>query len=156
MKTYIWAFDLSLSCTGISIFDDDGSIVFINSIDTRREEGHSGKLKYIADVILPLKEIYKPSIAIIEKGFTRFNTSTQVIFRVHGLINYLFYDVKQVYYEATMVKKTITGKGNVTKEELRDAIWRKYPAVVFSNLDESDSFAVGLCYLYEKGILSNA
>jgi Holliday junction resolvasome RuvABC endonuclease subunit len=147
---YIFAFDLSLSCSGITIFSNDGTPVLVTSIDTKSEKETSGKLKLIADKVLELKDKYKTNLIVLENGFTRFNTSTQQIYRVHGLINYLFWDIEQIYYAPTTVKKVVGGRGNMDKKEIRDVVMSKYSDVEFKNYDESDSFSVGLCYFMKR------
>ena len=87
MKKYIYALDLSLNSTGICIFTDDGKFVEILTIDTHSEKETKLKLKQIGSDFIKLINTYPPSKIIIEQGFTRFNASTQAIFRVHGLVN---------------------------------------------------------------------
>jgi len=150
---YIYAFDLSLNCCGISIFDNDGTIVKILSIETKSEKEHSGKLKIIADHLKELKREYEPSKAIFEKGFSRFAASTQAIFKTVGLVQYLFYDVEQLFYSPASVKKVVGGRGNMKKEELQKIILKKYPSLRFDNFDQSDSVAVGLTYFIKNGVI---
>ena len=152
MKKYIWAFDISLSRTGVSIFSEDGKFIDVFSIDTTKIDSLGGKLKFIGDTILKFKEKYPAKKIVIEQGFTKYNISTQAIFRVNGLVNYLFWDVENVYYAATTIKKCITGRGNAKKEEVREMILKNYPSVRFDNLDQSDSFSVGLCFLKKNGL----
>ena len=147
---YILCLDLSLSNTGIVVFDEYGNWVKLQSIDTHKDEGHPLKLKHIADDLIKIKKKYKPSLVVIEQGFTRFNRSTQALYKVHGLVNYLFSDVEQLYYASTSVRKKVLGKGNVNKKELQDFINQEYPEVPFDDLDQSDAFALGLCYFKEK------
>ena len=151
-KKYIFAFDLAMSVTGITIFDNDANVIEITSVDTKAGKTHPLKLKIIADFVLELKKKYPPDKIIIERGFYRFAASTEAVFRVHGVINYLFWDVPQILYPPMTVKKVVGGKGNLKKEELRDIIEKEYK-VSFSNTDESDSFAVGICSLKSKGII---
>ena len=152
MGKYIFAFDLAMSVTGITNFDNDANVIEITSVDTKAGKTHPLKLKIIADFVLELKKKYPPDKIIIERGFYRFAASTEAVFRVHGVINYLFWDVPQILYPPMTVKKVVGGKGNLKKEELRDIIEKEYK-VSFSNTDESDSFAVGICYLKSKGII---
>ena len=152
MEKYVFAFDLAMGSTGITIFRDDASVVLVTSIDTKKEEGHPKKLKKIADFVLDLKNKYPPNKIIIERGFYRFNTSTQAIYRVHGVIQYLFSEFPQIFYPPIKVKKVVGGKGNMKKDELRKIIEKKYD-MVFSNNDESDSFAVGICHFIKEGII---
>jgi Holliday junction resolvasome RuvABC endonuclease subunit len=152
---YIYAFDLSLSCTGVTIFSNEGVPILIESFETKSEKQTSGKLKLIADKVLELKEKYEPEKIILEGCFTRFNTSTQQIYRVHGLINYLFWEFPQIYFQPMSVKKQVGGRGNMKKDEIQKIILEKYPDINFENTDQSDAFSVGLCYFIKEGVLKN-
>jgi len=78
--------------------------------------------------------------------------STQVIYRVHGICNLIYYKFEQIYYPPKTVKEAIL-KGDATKKQVQDTIKNKYPNVVFKNEDESDAFAVGLTYFIKTGKL---
>jgi crossover junction endodeoxyribonuclease RuvC len=151
--TYVYALDLSLNSTGIGIFTNDGQVVKLLTIDTKSEKEDKLKLSAIGKAFSILIRNYKPSVVIIEQGFSLFNRSTQAIFKVHGLANYMFSDFEQIYYPATTVKKEITGKGNATKEEVRKEILKKYPEVEFASLDESDAYAVAMTFFLKTGVL---
>lgn len=154
MKTYVYALDLSLNSTGICIFTNDGCFVKAITIDTHNEKETKLKLKAIGNMFISLIKEYIPSVVVIEQGFTRFNTSTQMVFRVHGLANFIFSEYEQIYYPASDVKKTIGGKGNITKEELRTIILKEYPNITFKSLDESDAFALAKTYFIRRGNLN--
>jgi Holliday junction resolvasome RuvABC endonuclease subunit len=149
---YIFALDLSISCTGVSIFEESSRLVLISHIKTNPKDSHGVRLKNIAEYILDLRKCYPSRLAIIERAFSQHNISTQVLYRVHGLINYLFYDCEQIYYAPTSVKQTITGNGKASKEELKNVILEKYPNIKFKNNDESDSVAIGLTYFIKNNI----
>ena len=151
-KKYIYGLDLSMSCTGVSIFDKDGNIQFICNIPTKDKDTHGKRLKVIADKFLELKEKYPPDKIIIERAFSRFNTATAVLYRVHGLVSYLFWDVEQIYYTPKTIKMNIL-KGNATKKQIQQTINSVYPNIVFNCEDESDSFSVGINYFIEHNIL---
>lgn len=168
ISEYIWAFDLSMDDSGIAIFDNKANPIHVYSIKTNKKQTHGERLKYIADKILELREKYPTKIIVIERGFSRFNTSTQVIYRVHGLINYLFADCKQVYYPPKKVKSFILN-GNATKKQLREEIKRRYPDIEFNKIEkknkktkqitieenenESDAVAVGLTYFIDHKLI---
>ena len=151
--TFLCALDLSLSNTGISIFTNDGRFVECLSIDTKAGKTTAQKLKIIGDRLLSLNNDYDFDVIIMEQGFSRWNISTQMLYRVHGLAQYIFNDVEQVYLAATTIKKEITGKGNAKKEQVRDAILDIYPDVNFMDLDQSDSYAIAITYLKRKGVI---
>jgi Holliday junction resolvasome RuvABC endonuclease subunit len=137
--------------TGVVIFDlNTYQPVYIGSIPTNSKHTHGKRLYTIGQELVKLKDTYKPSVVTIERGFSRFNTSTQVIYRVHGLCNYLFHDTEQVYYPPKKVKEAII-RGDATKKLVQKIINNAYPDVKFSDEDQSDAFAVALCWLINKG-----
>jgi len=150
MKKYIYALDLALNYTGVCIFSDDGSLIYKTTIETNKEKDTPRKLKLIGDSFLKLIKEYKPSVVVIEEGFSRFNRSTQQLFKCHGVVSYIFWEYPQVYIPASTVKKTIGGKGNIKKEELQKIIKWEYPEIEFNSMDESDAFALGQTYFIEQ------
>src|SRR5690554_666901 len=106
-----------MECSGLAIFKEDGTPELVTSIPTKQKESHGKRLKTIADKIYELRKIYPTKTIVIERGFSRFNTSTQVIYRAHGLINFLFEDCEQIYYPPKKVKEAILN-GNATKKQL--------------------------------------
>ena len=69
-----------------------------------------------------------------------------MLYRVHGLAQYIFYNIEQIYYHATTVRATVMKKGNANKEELRNFILNKYKNLKFDDDDQSDAYALGLCH----------
>jgi Holliday junction resolvasome RuvABC endonuclease subunit len=148
MDKYIWGLDLSMSNSGVAILDGCKP-VFIGSIPTKDKDTHGVRLKYIYDYLDALKDKYPPEVVCIERGFSRYNTSTAVLYRVHGCVNMLFYDVKQIYYPPKKVKEAIV-KGTAKKEEIMNKILEWFPYLDFHCDDESDALAVALTYLIKE------
>lgn len=141
---YFYGLDLSLTNSGISIFEQSGKYIKVTSIkiDVKKPRGY--RLHQIFTKLNNLKNEYPPGIIYIENCFSRFNKSTQALYEVRGITELVFCDVEIVFLAPTSVKKFITGNGKADKKEVLDKIKFKYPDIVFKNLDESDSFAVGL------------
>lgn len=139
--------------TGVTIFDlNTFKPVLITSISTshfKKSATHGQKLKYIEDELINISKDYHPKVICIERGFSRFNTSTQVIYRVHGVVNKLFHDYEQIYYPPKTVKEAIC-RGDATKKYVKETILKVFPGIEFNNEDESDSFAVALTYLIKN------
>lgn len=156
MAKYIYGLDLSMSCSGVTIYDlDSKSFVIVDSIKTKDKDQHGTRLHMQRNFLEDYMKEYPPYEVAIEKGFSRFNKSTQVVFRVHGVANELYHEYEQYYYTPNMVKKTITENGRASKEEVASEIIKKYPELRFNNDDESDSCAVLLTHLkkrYKVGI----
>jgi Holliday junction resolvasome RuvABC endonuclease subunit len=164
MSKYLWGLDLSLTCTGLTIYDlDKKEFIYIGSFDTEKirlkkaEKDNdiylnAKKLKQKYDWLMELKEQYPPSIVAIERGFSRYNASTQTIYRVHGMVNLMFHDLPQIYYPPKSVKEAIY-KGDATKAQVQKIIKNNFIDVEFANEDESDSFAVALTYLIKHDLI---
>lgn len=149
----IIAFDLSISCSGYSIFNDDGKFIETGHVETNEKLSTPLRLQDIAKEFKKLKKEHKPKLIVIEKGFYRFATATQQVYRVHGITNLIFYNIEQKEIEATSVRKLVTGRGNINKEELNNYISKEYPKVKFENYDEMDSFALGIAYFKREGVI---
>jgi len=139
-----------MESTGFCIFNEDMIPVLIDSIPTKKSQSHGKRLKVIAVKMAELKTNYPTKTIVIERGFSRFNMATQVIYRVHGVCNLLFYDCEQIYYPPKTVKEAILG-GNATKKQIAEEIKKRYPDLVFKTDDESDSVAVGITYFIKTG-----
>ena len=149
----IITFDLSLSNSGIAIFNDAGECIKLLSIDTNKGDTYPKRLKHIEKEFLKLRRAYKPDRIVFEESFTRFNKSTQAIYRVRGLAELVFYRAKQYCYHATTIRKEVLGKGNAKKEDVYNYACVTYPQLKFEDYDQSDAFAIGLCYFKRKGVL---
>jgi crossover junction endodeoxyribonuclease RuvC len=143
---YIWGLDLSLSNSGIAIFDEQGIPVCVFSIKTNSKEEHKFRLKQIGKTLLKYKKKYPPKEMIIENAFTRFNKATQALYRVRGLVEYLFWDISMTFLAPTTIKKIITGSGKGEKTDIENSIRKLYPEIQFKNNDESDALAAGTTY----------
>lgn len=157
---YIYGLDPSLKNSGVVIIDKDTKeVVYVGGIRTDNIKDYKNlpeemrnpkKLRFIYEELIKLTRKYPPSVAVIERGFTRFNKSTQVVFRVHGIFNLVFSEVDNIYYPAKTIRETLY-KGNATKEEVAD-ILSKHLNITFNSDDESDAMAVAYAYLVKNGL----
>nr|DAD56683.1 MAG TPA: RuvC [Caudoviricetes sp.] len=157
---YIYGLDPSLKNSGIVIIDKDTKeVVYVGGIRTDNIKDYKNlpeemrnpkKLRFIYEELIKLTRKYPPSVAVIERGFTRFNKSTQVVFRVHGIFNLVFSEVDNIYYPAKTIRETLY-KGNASKEEVAD-ILSKHLNITFNSDDESDAMAVAYAYLVKNGL----
>jgi crossover junction endodeoxyribonuclease RuvC len=144
---YIYGLDISMSNTGIVIFEENGNPIKALSIPTSTKNGsHGRRLKIIADVFLELRRKYPTNLIVLESGFSRHAVSTQVIYRVRGLIDYIFYDCQEIEFAPSSIKKMVVGNGRADKEEVRKIVSTKFPQLLFNNDDESDAAGTILCY----------
>jgi len=141
-----------MESTGFCIFNENLNPVLIDSIPTKKSQSHGKRLKVIYDKMAELRDEYPPKVVVIERGFSRFNMATQVIYRVHGICQLAYHDIENIYYPPKTVKEAILG-GNATKKQVQEEIKKRYPDLVFKTDDESDAMAVGLTYFIKTGKL---
>lgn len=149
---YLYAFDLSMKCSGLVIFDiDTFEPKVVTSFPTKDRWTHGKRMNQLYEGIKKYSKEYPVYEIAIERGFSvpGRNNDTQAVFRVHGLINWLYHKYEQTYYPPKSVKAAIL-TGNSSKEALAKKMMIHYPEVKFANNDESDAFAVGLCHLIKK------
>lgn len=140
-----------MSNSGIAIFDiENFKPIYITSIKTNPKHDYGQRLHTQRNSIKELIRQYPPYEIAIEKGFTRFNKSTQVIYRVVGVFNEVLHSYSQFYYTPTSVKKTIANNGQAKKEVIQDKILKVFPNIEFNNQDESDAVAVAITHLVHK------
>jgi Holliday junction resolvasome RuvABC endonuclease subunit len=149
----ILSLDISLSRTGYCVFNKNGELIETGSIPTNDKAGLQQRLKVIGDFFIEIKHKFSPKVVVMEQCFTRFNKATQILYRVHGVLNYLFSDCEQVYYTTQSIKKRVLGKGNATKEDVWKHVMGLGYVDIFKNFDETDSFVAGVCYLKERGVI---
>lgn len=147
----IYGLDLSISSTGVSIINESQDIVYLGSVQTPSSWPIGKRLHKIRTFLKRLQEEYPPSVICIERGFSRFNHSTQVLYTTHGIALELFHEYECLYFPPNQVKKAVTGKGNANKKIVRDAIQGRYPEQKIKNFDESDAVGVALMYYYKDG-----
>lgn len=150
-KKYILALDLSLSNTGGCIFEENGNPISVFSIPTSHRLSTGERLKIIADKLFEKKIYYNFDVIVLEAGFSRFSISTQQLFRCHGIANYVFYNIKQIYFAPSSIKKIVGGNGKTEKKEIRRIVEKKYSYLNISNEDESDAVSIGMAYFMTKG-----
>ena len=143
---YIYGLDLSIANTGVVIMNKDKEIIFLDSVTTPSKQPMGVRLHIIREYFKELIEKYPPKVVCIERGFTRFNNVTQILFRVHGVINELFYEYKQIYYAPTSIKKKLTGNGKAKKKQVLDAVKELYKDIDIKNYDEADAIGIALMY----------
>lgn len=150
MKEYVLALDISMSCTGYSVFDLDQNLIDYGHIVTKSKLSHGQRLKLIYSQLNKIAKKYKPKVLILERGFSLRNKSTQAIYKVHGIVEMLFSESIPIYYAPTTVKKVVAGNGRGEKLDVQNAILEIYPQCKFGNFDESDSVAIGVTYFREE------
>lgn len=143
-KTYTLGIDPSLTSTGWTV-RESGNVIGLGKITTSRNSkieqiiDEDNRVNYICDELLSIAKAYnisqvKMENQFINKGKGNKNTIGGVlgIIKLKGAIvrTFNFMRCNIIYHEPSVVKKSITGKGNAKKEEVADMIIK-----VFANND---------------------
>lgn len=137
---YLWGLDVSLTCTGIAIYDlDNDKWAYIGHYRTDKVKQRAGtyldgaKLRLITDHLYELLKEYPPMIIGIERPFihTRNHRASEMIYLAHGAILTLISNYP-VEYVAIKSAKALIIHGNATKAEVSEAILKVYPELTFS------------------------
>lgn len=157
----ILAMDLSLSCPAfavIKVVNGVPEVVYLSHVKTNAKKSHGYRLFQIWDEMKMIYELHPDIDEVVrEKGFSRFPAVTQTLFKVVGISDACAYkhgfDVVHEYAPTT-VKKTISGSGKGTKDNVAECISIYISTNIdFKTDDESDAVAVGLTHLIKKKAL---
>lgn len=136
--------DATFSCEGYGVIQNKPS----TSLTQRLHFLHENLCQLIKD--------YTPHEAVVEKIFVNKNPSSTlklgmargVCLLVPGLFKIPVWE-----YNATAVKKSITGNGHATKHDVSSMVCRYFSQAVPEQLDANDALALGLCHVYHKDTL---
>jgi crossover junction endodeoxyribonuclease RuvC len=161
MTEYFLGLDLSLTSPGfalISLTDGNPKLLSTYSLKTSSKEFDGDRLRKILNELKWYIDNHEETEGLLdgimkEKGFTRFATETQKLYKVHGVVELLLAGREVEEIAPTSVKKMITGNGKATKQEVQDKVCEMLGVKksVFKNDDESDAAAVILSVLKKRG-----
>lgn len=157
----ILAMDLSLSCPAFAVVSVKNGVAELHHLshlktDTKKTHGYR-----LFQIYNHMDNIYKehPDLdeVVREKGFSRFPSVTQTLFKVVGIsdvcANRNGIDVI-TEYAPTTVKKTISGTGKGSKEDVARCVNIYFGTdIKFKTDDESDAVAVAITHLLKKKAL---
>jgi len=151
-------FDLSLSDTGWAVVEfrnGDFRVVKHGHIPTIKRKGKmvyptGRRLQKIYKSISRIIEEYNPDVITREASFSNGNNlSTQQIFKVNGVFEMTMHQYNkekslEVYAPST-IKKTITGNGRSSKDDVANTIFRLTDMRILND-NMTDAIGVALTY----------
>ena len=127
------AIDPSLAATGYVIFDDHGNVLDLDLIKTKPDQLQSHRLKQIYMAFTDIIACYSITEVVSEDQFVNVgmagNKQTAMILsRARGVIMLATsqIDVPFIVYAPAEIKKIVTGKGNASKDKVREAVLDLY------------------------------
>lgn len=151
--------DPGLKITGYGIIDGDGdtfSLVEAGFVSTEERDPMSERIRSIFDDVLVVLEEAKPECVAIEELYAHYAHPRTAILMGHArgaiMLAAAKCGISVASYSATMIKKSLTGNGHASKEQVQRMIevmlgLREPPEPA----DVADALAVALCHLNAAG-----
>jgi crossover junction endodeoxyribonuclease RuvC len=111
------------------------------------------RVRCLYDGIVEVMEQFRPDVMVVEQLFAHYDHPRTAILMAHArgviLLAAAQHDVTVVHYAASRVKKTVTGHGRASKEQMQRAVERelKLPRLPEPH-DVADALAVALCHYH--------
>ena len=132
----------------------------IRSSEGRETTDMAQRLRSLYNGIVEVLEQYKPGMVVVEQLFAHYEHPRTAILMGHAR-GVLFLAAGQrglpvVSYNATRIKKTITGNGRASKEQVQRTIQRELGlAKLPEPPDVADALAAALCHYYVVKLLGD-
>lgn len=152
-ERFLLAFDPSLNRTGYAVLDCKNKVPKIaemgaikgRSTSWSTNTPHQVKLALIQSKTKELRAKYHPIYphVFLERGFSKFNNSTQATFRARGALESELVGVEIVEYPPSEIKKCVSDDGGGSKESVAEALATIFGISVddFETDDVSDALA---------------
>lgn len=150
----ILGIDPGLGTTGYGIIEDKTfKLVEAGVIKTQANTPIQERLKKIFDSLTDIIEEHKPGILVLEKIYSHCKHPTTAILMGHAravaCLASGIHGVRLINYPSTKIKKTITGNGHASKQQVQRMVQnilklKEKPEPV----DVSDALAMAVSYCY--------
>lgn len=155
----ILGIDPGLQTTGYGIIEEKNlKIVEAGVIKTAANTPIQSRLKKIFDSVSDIINEHKPAVLVLEKIYSHYKHPTTAILMGHARaviclacgIN----GVTLVNYPSTKIKKTVTGNGHASKQQVQRMVQNFFKLNRAPEpVDVSDALAMAIAYCYlNKGI----
>jgi crossover junction endodeoxyribonuclease RuvC len=156
-ETIILGIDPGTTVTGYGILSVSGktpSVITLGIIDLRKKEDHFKKIRTIFEQTLSLIDQYHPDEFAIEAPFYGKNVQSMLkLGRAQGaaIAAALYRDLPVFEYAPRMIKMSITGRGQASKEQVAAMLRTILSFRSEENvLDATDALGAALCHHYQS------
>ena len=111
------------------------------------------RLKTLYDGVIEVFDQFAPKAMAIEQLYAHYEHPRTAILMAHARGAFMLAGAQRgaavFSYAATRIKKTVTGNGRATKEQMQYTVRREFNLVALPEPhDVADAIAVALCHLY--------
>jgi crossover junction endodeoxyribonuclease RuvC len=119
----------------------------------QRSTDVAARLRSLYDGIAEVLELYRPAVVVVESLFAHYDHPRTAILMAHArgvlLLAAAQRGVPLVHYTAPRIKKTITGHGRASKEQMQHAVMRELRLPRLPEPpDVADALAAALCHYH--------
>jgi crossover junction endodeoxyribonuclease RuvC len=148
-----------LQVTGYAVLEarDRGPHVceagIIRTTEGKRTTDVARRVRCLYDGIVEVLDQFCPSVMVVEQLFAHYDHPRTAILMAHArgviLLAAAQRDVEVVHYTAPRIKKSITGHGRASKEQMQWTMLRELALPKFPDPpDVADALAAALCHYY--------
>jgi crossover junction endodeoxyribonuclease RuvC len=132
----------------------------VRSAEGRDATDMAQRVRYLYDGIVEVLEQFKPSVVVVEQLFAHYDHPRTAILMAHArgvmFLAAAQHGLSVVSYNATRIKKTITGNGRASKEQVQRTIQRELGlAKLPEPPDVADALAAALCHYHAVKLPAN-
>jgi crossover junction endodeoxyribonuclease RuvC len=125
----------------------------IRSTEGRKAADMAPRLQSLYNGIVEVMEQFRPKMMAVEQLYAHYDHPRTAILMAHArgviFLAAAQHDLSVVSYNATRIKKTITGNGRATKDQVQRTIQRELGlARLPEPNDVADALAAALCHYY--------
>ena len=157
----ILGIDPGLAITGYGVLEIRGGAPHVceagvvRSAEGRATTDMAPRIRVLYDSIVEVLEQFRPNVVAVEQLYAHYDHPRTAILMAHArgviFLAAAKHGLPIVSYAATRIKKTITGHGRATKEQMQHAIATelRLPKLPEPH-DVADALAVALCHYYAQ------
>jgi crossover junction endodeoxyribonuclease RuvC len=125
----------------------------IHGAEGRQTTDMAQRVRHLYDGIVEVLEQFKPGVVVVEQLFAHYDHPRTAILMAHArgvmFLAAAQRDLPVISYNATRIKKTVTGSGRASKEQVQWTIQRELGlAQLPEPPDVADALAAALCHYY--------
>ena len=168
----ILGLDISTSITGITLLDKEGEVVFISSVDTRKNKNFFQKAEAVKSFLKDLSKKYSVEQIVIEQSLQSFRSgfssakTLSTLSRFNGVVSWMCYSLwgrEPAYIAATSARKLCgikVPKGEKAKPVVLQFVLDNEPKFMVeytkhgnpkpNSFDKADSWVIAKAGFYQK------
>lgn len=168
----ILGLDISTSITGITLLDEEGEVIFISSVDTRKNKNFFQKAEAVKSFLNDLSKKYSVDQIIIEQSLQSFRSgfssakTLSTLSRFNGVVSWMCYSLwnkEPTYIAATSARKLCgikVPKGEKAKPVVLQFVLDNEPKFMVeytkhgnpkpNSFDKADSWVIAKAGFYQK------